>query len=119
VVSLVLAYSLSRCLAASLIFSMNYVTDPDSGKSKPLANNQSRRDLVILLISALPVLFFLSWQSSLTLAILMFTIRSCTKFYFNRQLGGYTGDALGAAQQISELSIYALLLILQQHSGVF
>ena len=117
--SIVIAYALSRCLAASLIFDMAYVTDPNASKSKPLANNQSRRDLIILLATSLPIFLLLSWPSCLLLALGLTLVRYTAKAFFNRQLGGYTGDCLGAAQQVNELSIYALLLIAQTHPSLF
>ncbi|MEM6748789.1 MAG: adenosylcobinamide-GDP ribazoletransferase, partial [Pseudomonadota bacterium] len=32
-----------------------------------------------------------------------------TRLLFERKLGGYTGDCLGAVQQVSELGIYLAL----------
>lgn len=110
--SLIIAYALSRALAASLIFDMAYVADIDTSKSKPLANNQSKRDLGILLATSLPVLLFLPWHAALLLYAALIVIRYACKFYFIKQIGGYTGDCLGAAQQIAELGIYAALLLL-------
>lgn len=112
ILSLTIAYALSRAIAASLIFDMAYVADIDSSKSKPLANNQSKMDLTILLATCLPVFLFLPLQGALLLCALLVVIRYCCKFYFIRQIGGYTGDCLGAAQQVSELAIYAALLLL-------
>ncbi len=110
--SILIAYVLSRTLAASLIFDMSYVTNIDSSKSKPLANNQSKTDLLILLTTSLPTFLFLTWQSALLLCVLLILVRYACKFYFIKQIGGYTGDCLGAAQQVTELIIYALLLLL-------
>ncbi len=112
VVSLLIAYALSRTLAASLIFDMNYVTDIDSSKSKPLANNQSKADLLVLLTTSLPLFLFLVWQSALLLCCVLILVRYTCKFYFIKQIGGYTGDCLGAAQQVGEFIIYASLLLL-------
>ncbi|MEN0039536.1 MAG: adenosylcobinamide-GDP ribazoletransferase [Cellvibrio sp.] len=109
--SLIIAYTLSRTVAASLVFDMRYVADEDGSKSKPLADNQSKTDLIILLASALPALFFLNWPNALLIIAALIFIRYAAKWYFNKQVGGYTGDCLGAAQQISELAIYLLLLI--------
>jgi adenosylcobinamide-GDP ribazoletransferase len=109
--SLVIAYALSRTVAASLVFDMRYVADDDGSKSKPLANNQSKTDLIILLVTSLPVFALLDWHSALLTIAALVIIRYAAKWYFQKQIGGYTGDCLGAAQQISELVIYAVLLI--------
>ena len=109
--SIVIAYALSRAVAASLVFDMRYVADDDGSKSKPLANNQSRTDLIILLATCLPVFLLLPWQKAVLIIATLILLRYAAKFYFQKQIGGYSGDCLGAAQQISELTIYALLLV--------
>lgn len=109
--SLLIAYALSRTVAASLVFDMRYVADDDGSKSKPLANNQSKTDLIILLATGLPVFFLLGWQRALLIITVLVITRYAAKWYFQKQIGGYTGDCLGAAQQISELGIYLVLLI--------
>lgn len=109
--SIFIAYALSRAVAASLVFDMRYVAEDDGSKSKPLANNQSKTDLVILLITCLPIFSLLHWQKALLIITTLIVMRYAAKFYFQKQIGGYTGDCLGAAQQISELAIYAVLLV--------
>ncbi|HSC67634.1 MAG TPA: adenosylcobinamide-GDP ribazoletransferase [Cellvibrio sp.] len=109
--SLLIAYALSRTVAASLVFDMRYVADADGSKSKPLANNQSKTDLLLLLITSLPVFALLHWQRALLIVAALVIIRYAAKWYFQKHIGGYTGDCLGAAQQISELGIYLVLLI--------
>lgn len=109
--SLIIAYALSRAVAASLVFDMRYVADDDGSKSKPLANNQSKTDLIILLASGLPIFALIEWQTALLIIMVLILLRYAAKFYFQKQIGGYTGDCLGAAQQISELGIYVLLLV--------
>lgn len=108
--SLIIAYALSRAVAASLVFDMRYVADDDGSKSKPLANNQSKTDLAILLASGLPIFALIEWQTALLIIMVLILLRYAAKFYFQKQIGGYTGDCLGAAQQISELGIYLMLL---------
>ncbi|WP_062063312.1 adenosylcobinamide-GDP ribazoletransferase [Cellvibrio sp. OA-2007] len=109
--SILIAYALSRAVAASLAFDMRYVAEQDGSKSKPLANNQSKTDLIILLTTCLPVFFLLHWQQALLIIATLIVIRYAAKYYFQKQIGGYTGDCLGAAQQTSELVIYALLVV--------
>lgn len=115
--SLIIAYALSRAVAASLVFDMRYVADDDGSKSKPLANNQSKTDLAILLVSGLPVFVLMNWQAALSIIVALTLLRYAAKFYFQKQIGGYTGDCLGALQQVSELTIYAALLLIPQFIG--
>jgi len=113
--SLFLAYALSRAVSASLILNTPYVADVDSSKSKPLAEQQSLNDLaILLLIGCLPLFFFkanisifpLIFDCCLVLVIFRWGFR---KWLLSR-IGGFTGDCLGAAQQISELLIYLVIL---------
>lgn len=112
-----LGYTLSRAVAASLIYDMPYVSDPDSSKSKPLASRQSRRELLILLVTGLiPCLWFSAyvWVGAIALCVV---IRVALKQWLMKRLGGFTGDCLGGTQQIIELSLY-LLLLAYLHTGI-
>lgn len=112
-----LAYTVSRTVAASLIYDVPYVSDPDSSKSKPLANQQQRRDLLVLLISAVIPCWWFSLSLVFGVLVLGLLVRVALKHWLMKRLGGFTGDCLGAAQQIMELSIYVLLLA-YLHNGV-
>ncbi|WP_103879534.1 adenosylcobinamide-GDP ribazoletransferase [Vibrio hangzhouensis] len=108
---LVLSYVYSRAVAASLISSMPYVSDPEGSKSKPLANKQTRAELVFLFLCGLaPVLFF-GFQVTISLVGLALLFRILFSRWLMARLGGFTGDCLGAAQQIVELLVYLVLLI--------
>jgi adenosylcobinamide-GDP ribazoletransferase len=109
-IAIPIAYALSRTLASSLLFTMNVVSDPQTEKTKPHAKAQSRLDIFILLVTCLPAGFMLSASAILLLLVLLIILRCLLQYYFNKQLGGVTGDCLGASQQISELCIYLLLI---------
>ncbi|MCG3728501.1 adenosylcobinamide-GDP ribazoletransferase [Vibrio cincinnatiensis] len=105
-----LGYTLSRAVAASFIYDLPYVSDPDSSKSKPLASRQSRSELAILLITGVFPAFWFSVEVFIGLLLLTGLFRVGFKAWLTKQLGGFTGDCLGAAQQIMELAIYLLLI---------
>lgn len=112
VVALILANTLSRVVATSLIYDMPYVALDATSKVKPLAQNLSNKSLAILLITGLLVsLWFLPLSECILLFVILFSFRALLAFWFTRQLGGYTGDCLGAAQQSSEIVIYLSLLV--------
>ncbi|MBL0710508.1 MAG: adenosylcobinamide-GDP ribazoletransferase, partial [Colwellia sp.] len=112
IMALILAHTLSRVVATSLIYSMPYVAVDATSKVKPVAQELSKNSLMILLITGLVVsLWFLPLADCISLFVILFIFRSLLAFWFNRQLGGYTGDCLGAAQQSSEIVIYLSLLI--------
>jgi len=122
ILSVIFSYGLSRAVAASLIFNTDYVADVDTSKSKPLVAAQSKTELLVLFAFALiPCLFFGFFFRETTSIILVLSVSLFIfRFVFRRWLiarvGGITGDCLGAAQQISELVIY--LVIVSQFSSL-
>ncbi|MBA6230688.1 MULTISPECIES: adenosylcobinamide-GDP ribazoletransferase [unclassified Colwellia] len=118
--ALVLAHTLSRTVSTSLIFSMSYVSEDAQSKVKPLAQHLSIKGLTILLITGAVVLFtFLPLLHAFVMIVCLWIIRILLILWFNRQLGGFTGDCLGAAQQILEVAVYIILLVLVLPSTVF
>ncbi|KGJ99023.1 adenosylcobinamide-GDP ribazoletransferase [Thalassotalea sp. ND16A] len=110
IASLLLGYALSRAIAASLMFDMAYVSASSGSKSKPLTEQQSGAELTLLLaVGALP-LFLFPVTTIVSVLISMWLFRSAFKHWLTKRIGGYTGDCLGAAQQISELLIYLLII---------
>lgn len=112
--ALFLGASLSRAVAASLISSLPYVSEQSTSKSKPLAQSQSTQELsIVVIIGALPLLLF-----SPLVALSCLLVLSVFRLFFGRwllaKIGGFTGDCLGAAQQLSELLIYIILVAFLQ-----
>jgi len=112
--ALLLAHPMSRCFAAGLIWRMDYVRE--EGKAKPLAQQMSAMEFAITALTALlPMVacMVLGWFSLAALALAWLTGLAATVFLavlFQRRIGGYTGDCLGAVQQLSEVAIYLGLL---------
>jgi len=114
ILSVAIAYALSRTVAVSLLFTMNIASDPSTEKAKPMAQTQSLTDKWVLLLSAIPVIFLVEWKTLLLLVVVLISVRQTAKFYFNHHLNGITGDCLGATQQVSELCIYLTLISASQ-----
>lgn len=108
VIAILVAYPVSRAIAASLIYDLKYVTETHS-KSKPLAMSQSIGELFLLLLTAGMSLLFLDVFQAIIIVASLVAFRLIIKRWLMAQIGGYTGDNLGAVQQISELMIYILL----------
>ena len=107
---LIVMHTLSRICAASLIFSYPYVRADQDSKVKPLANQQSQHDLWVLIATGLIILLLLPLEMAISLTLVLFVVRWLCGKWFQQQLGGYTGDCLGATQQIAELMGYLTLL---------
>lgn len=111
VFSMLMAHGWSRLLAISFIVQYPYVRDADESKVKPLANELSLKVfLVVGVLSMLPFLLWLEIGQCLVLLAVLLVFRSLFGRYLNKRIGGYTGDCLGAVQQISEVLIYLVLL---------
>ncbi|KHT59498.1 cobalamin synthase [Photobacterium gaetbulicola] len=103
-------HGLSRAVAASLIFSYSYVRLDEQSKVKPLANEQSQQDLWVLIATSFFILLFLPLPTALLLSAVLLLVRYACGRWFTKQLGGYTGDCLGACQQLAEVTGYLLIL---------
>ena len=116
--AIVIGQCLSRALATSLIFSMDYVSADATSKVKPLAMQLSVTSLVTLVLTgaALLICFIalgvMVWQTATVIIAVLLIQRLLLIYWFKQQLGGYTGDCLGAAQQLSEVTIYLTLVSL-------
>ena len=108
----VTAHSISRLSAASLIFFLNYVPSENS-KSLSATLPSSRSNLYIAFILALIPLLVLSCTSGILMGIILIPVLVVTIYcarYFKKWIGGYTGDCLGAVQQITEVIIYLSII---------
>ncbi len=114
-IAIIASHGLSRVLAASIIFTEDYVRDIDDSKAKPLANQQSWNELLILMATGLVILFTLGGFLALYLLMVLSISRYLMVVWFRKQINGYTGDTLGAAQQITEVLIYIMMLFFGGH----
>ena len=110
VLALLVAHPLSRIIPTVFIAAMSYVSDADTSKAKPLAESGSGADTAIAIITGLTALIFINNPFIILLVLLV--LAGVAYVFLNRQIGGFTGDALGAVQQVSELAIYLSLLAL-------
>ncbi len=108
--ALIAGHAASRLASTVLIFTLDYVRDDDSSRSKPLAQRMAPLELVIAAIFGLaPCLLLPPLDALVALAAAALAALLAAR-YFVRRIGGYTGDCLGATQQVSELAFYLGLL---------
>ncbi|HCG78032.1 MAG: adenosylcobinamide-GDP ribazoletransferase [Oceanospirillaceae bacterium] len=110
VLALLVAHPLSRIIPTVFIAAMSYVSDADTSKAKPLAESGSGADTAIAIITGLTALIFINNPFIILLVLLV--LAGVAYVFLKRQIGGFTGDALGAVQQVGELAIYLSLLAL-------
>ena len=107
--TLVFAHVASRWLAISYLLDMNYVSG--EGKSKPLATRIDMRSFLLAGVPLLILLPLLPLNSLVIVAVVLLVFRFGFAAYLRKRIGGYSGDALGAAQQIGEVLIYLACLV--------
>jgi len=106
------AHSVSRLSAISIVFTHEYSREDASSKSKPIAQNFTWKEIVgALSFGLLPlvVLSFFQWQMLLVL-LPVFIARFFLVRYFQKWIDGYTGDCLGATQQVCEVIFYLSII---------
>lgn len=107
---LVAAHVVSRAASTTLMTTLPYVRE-ESVKAKPLATDLRGGRLALVLATAAAALMLLParcWWAVLVLVI----VRAVLARWLRRRIGGYTGDCLGAAQQVSEVAFYLAVLAL-------
>jgi adenosylcobinamide-GDP ribazoletransferase len=110
------AHTLSRFVSSLMIDLFDYVQDIDSSKVKPITEQKLGLTEILTssVITILPLVLLASF--SLFTAIISSLVSCLTAFLFmaysKRRIGGYTGDVLGAIQQLSEVSFYLCFLAL-------
>ena len=99
--ALLVTPAISRLTPLLLMRFLPYVTDPDTSKSKPVAEAFSgQRLLLAVLFTVVAALLFSVWLPALLAVVLVALLWGAS---LKRQLGGYTGDALGASVVFTEL----------------
>jgi len=116
-IALVSGHAISRLNAVSLIFTDDYARDDDTSKSKPLATKMSPGELIFaMLFGIAPLILFANVYVLLVLVPLLF-VRWYFSRYFKKWIGGYTGDCLGAVQQVSEIVFYLSLILIFKYTA--
>ncbi|MEM7781646.1 MAG: adenosylcobinamide-GDP ribazoletransferase [Pseudomonadota bacterium] len=111
--ALIAGHGLSRLSSVLVIATSTYVRGEGTGK--PVAGGITKVGLLIaVLTGGAVVAAWLVWQTPIALAGALgglFVGHVSMRLFFERKLGGYTGDTLGAVQQASEIGFYLGLLI--------
>lgn len=109
-VALFAAHPLSRLASTSLIHTLDYVREDEQSKAKPLARRLEPGELVLATVFGLAPLLLLGFGAAFAALIATVPVTLYCARVFKRRLGGYTGDCLGATQQLTELAGYLGIL---------
>lgn len=108
--ALLAGHALSRFCATVLLATMDYVREDLLSKAKPLATRLAGGEMLVALLFVLVPLACLPPANALAGCVLAALVTLWLAAKFKRWLGGYTGDCLGATQQVSEIAFYLGLL---------
>lgn len=105
---LLAGHAVSRFAATSMLRVLSYVRD--EGKAKPLATRISVGELTFAGATALLPLLFLDPREACQGCLGVLLASGWLARMFHKRIGGYTGDCLGATQQLAEVAFYAGML---------
>jgi len=108
-IALLIVPAIARLTPLLLMHFMRYVTDPESSRSKPVAESFSGGRL--LLAGLFCLLLALLTQTLLWSLLAVAGTALVWGVNLQRQLGGYTGDTLGASVILTELALLMLLAL--------
>ncbi|MDI1273557.1 adenosylcobinamide-GDP ribazoletransferase [Polaromonas sp.] len=113
--ALLAAHVVSRGLPLLLIRILPHVGDTATSKSKPLADQISLTSLGVAFLWCLMALALVSYALNAIALIAACSFAVLALLWmarlFTRRLGGFTGDCLGATQQVCEITFYLGLAV--------
>ena len=109
--ALVMGHSLSRLMASLIMQFYDYVSEHDTSKSKTVTS--ANLNLIEMLWSLVPIAMLLIYMAAFQFFSAILPLLLLTWFMartYKGRIGGYTGDCLGATQQLTEVLFYMALI---------
>jgi adenosylcobinamide-GDP ribazoletransferase len=108
--ALIVAHGLGRAATVTLLFSHSYVRN-DHSKSSPFGNVITLKEVALACICPILLSFLLLGHKSVLILMVAATGTWAAGTFFQKKIGGITGDCLGAANQLVELTCYLSLVV--------
>lgn len=112
-VVLLAGHAVSRLMPILVIYTSEYSRADATSKTKPIGQKGKGFDFTLALLFGLAFLVFIPFAYSLVVLPVLLLTTAVFRSYITRHLGGYTGDCLGALQQISEVVFYLGFVVFQ------
>jgi adenosylcobinamide-GDP ribazoletransferase len=109
--ALIAGHAMSRWAAATMLLTHVYAREDAMTKAKPIATRLGAGALLVATIFGLAPLALLPLRCVWALLPLGL-VRWVMARWFVRRIGGYTGDCLGALQQVGEVVFYLTIVAL-------
>jgi adenosylcobinamide-GDP ribazoletransferase len=115
ILAILSAHSLSRLMPVLVMQKGLYVSLPEQSKSRDITGRRlSSAGLLIAIVTALVPFAFLPWHYLFTIPPALYITYELYR-YFKKWIGGYTGDCLGAIQQVAEIVIYLGFILIWRY----
>ena len=109
VVVLLAGHAFSRACAISLLYVSNHVGNPEQSRARAVAQPMSGAQFLIAAVFGVVPLALCGVHAVAGFFGAVFVLYVLAR-WFLRRLGGFTGDTLGAAQQLTEIAFYLAVL---------
>ncbi len=105
-------HSVSRLAAISIVFTHQYVREDMESKAKPIAQSYTWKEVTgSFFFGLIPFIYLSFHQYQIIYALIpLLVARFMLSGYFKKWIGGYTGDCLGATQQVCEVVFYLAVI---------
>jgi len=107
--ALIAAHAFSRFCAVLISFAGRYVGSAERSRAAPVVQRVKVGDVMIAALFGLPALVLCGREAIVAVVVALVLLGLVFRWCVQR-IGGYTGDTLGAAQQITETGFYLALL---------
>jgi len=107
---LVTAHAFSRVFPVIMIYTTSYSRMDATSKTKPIGKKGSAFSIIFAVCTGFGLLYFINWLAIISAIVVCSIIFLVFRAYVLRKIDGYTGDVLGALQQISEIGFYITYL---------
>lgn len=105
---IIAAYCVSRVFPSLLVKTSVYARK-NEGKAFFSRNGIDWKSIVIISVTGFIPMILFNYRFVILYTALSLAFLAAFRHYLHRRIGGYTGDTLGAVQQITELIFYLLL----------
>ncbi len=111
----IVAHSLSRFAAITIVFNHSYARIEESKASGAVEKGKPLNLVLAGFFTLLPLTGLILYTGRPVLVLIIIPVLLLSVYmgkYFKKWIGGYTGDCLGAVQQLTEVLIYLSYIVI-------
>lgn len=101
--ALISAHAFARLATVIAMAYMPYAGDPERAKVRPKVVKGSADVAIAAVLGILPAAALLNWDTAMAAICIGTLLASVMAIFALRKIGGYTGDVLGAIEQMAEI----------------